>query len=587
MPFWIALLAALPVSFELPDSRGKLRALAEWRNRRIVIVAFLGRECPVARQYAQRLNEIARDFETRGISVVGIDANPGVRATDVAAFEKELGLRYPILLDAEQLLMKHLGAARQPEVFVLDQARVVRYRGRVDDQYSPGTHRPRAGRADLVIAIEELLAGKPVSLSRTEPAGCAIDRLGASRGRGDLQVATILNKHCVMCHRPGGIGPFSLATARDARRWSSSIREAVEERRMPPWHADPRYGHFANDPSLTGAERRAIRDWVAAGAPAGDSPPPPPVVSGWTMSTPDVIVSMPAPFSVPASGEIPYQTIEVDPGFRDDVWVQAAEIKPGYRAVVHHATVYLKAPGSNSLNAPGELESFCLCAYATGTLPMVLPEGMAKRVPAGWKLVFVIHYVAKGLGQIDQTSIGLKIIPRPQVRREVATNILLAEDIAIAPRQSDYVVTRSRVFERDVLLLALFPHMHLRGVSFEYEATYPNGRREILLSVPKWDMAWQHRYVLAEPLRLPAGTKLTATAHYDNSAANPNNPDPDVEVRTGPRTEDEMFNGYYDFCLADEAPPRSGTTPLGLLILMLCLVGAWLWLRYRRPNPGR
>jgi peroxiredoxin len=583
MPFWIALVAALPVSFELPDSRGKLSALAEWRDRRIVVVAFLGRECPVARQYAQRLNEIARDFEPRGVVIVGIDASPGVRAEDIERFEKELGLHYPILLDSNQVLMNRLGVTRQPELFVLDQTRTVRYRGRVDDQYSPGTHRPRTNRADLVIAVEELLAGKPVSVPQTEPAGCAIERLRESRGSDDLQVGTILNKHCVMCHRPGGVGPFSLATARDARRWARSIREAVEERRMPPWHADPRYGRFANDPSLSDNERRAIHDWVAAGAPAGESPPTPPAASGWTMRTPDVVVKMPTPFVLPASGEIPYQTIEVDPGFRNDIWVQEAEILPGNRAVVHHATVYLKAPGSNSLNAPGKLESFCLCAYATGTPPMLLPDGMAKRIPAGWRLVFVIHYVAKGLGQVDQTSIGLKLVSAAQVRREVATNILLAEDIAIAPRQADYVVTRTRVFERDVLLLALFPHMHLRGVSFEYQATYPDGRREILLSVPRWDMAWQHRYVLAEPLRLPAGTKLTATAHYDNSAANPNNPDPDVEVRTGPRTEDEMFNGYYDFCLADVAPPRSGETPRGLLILMLCLAGAWIWLRCRRP----
>jgi hypothetical protein len=175
----------------------------------------------------------------------------------------------------------------------------------------------------------------------------------------------------------------------------------------------------------------------------------------------------------------------------------------------------------------------------------------------------------------------LKVIPASTVKREVATNLLIADDIAIPPRCPTYTVTRSRTFERDVLLLALFPHMHLRGVSFRYEATYPDGRRETLLSVPKWDMAWQHRYVFAEPLRLPAGTTLTATAHYDNSAANPNNPDPDAEVHTGPRTDDEMFNGYYDFCLADEEPRPAPRREIWLIACPVCIAGVWLLARRR------
>jgi hypothetical protein len=295
------------------------------------------------------------------------------------------------------------------------------------------------------------------------------------------------------------------------------------------------------------------------------------------------MVSMPAPFTVPATGVIPYQEIVVDPGFKEDVWVQEAEIRPGNRAVVHHATVYLRPPGVDTLVAQGELNSFCLCAYAVGTPPMLLPDGMAKKLPAGWRLVFVMHYVPTGSEQSDQSRIGLKLLPANQVRKEVATNILLSEEMTIPPRCPNHVETRSRHFENDVLLLSLFPHMHLRGVSFKYEANYPDGRVETLLSVPRWDMNWQHRYVFAEPLRLPAGTVLTATGNYDNSDANPNNPDPDVEVHIGPQTTDEMFNGYYDYCLADQdlTEPlwrrwaRKPVTWIGAV----ALIGIWMLLR--------
>jgi len=309
------------------------------------------------------------------------------------------------------------------------------------------------------------------------------------------------------------------------------------------------------------------------------------------MRTPDTIVALPQPFQVPASGVVDYQIIEVDPGFAADVWVQEAEIRPGCRAVVHHATVFLRAPGAkDTATAQGELSSFCLCAYAMGTAPMQLPAGHAKKIPAGWRLVFVIHYVPNGAAQIDRTALGLRLLDPRHVQKEVATNLLIAGDFTIPPRAADHVITRSRTFDADVYLLALFPHMHLRGRSFQFEATYPDGRTEVLLLVPKWDMEWQHRYELQEPKFLPAGTVLTASAHYDNSAANPQNPGPDAAVKAGPRTEDEMFNGYYDFCLAEQ-PARSAWTrllsqpaPWGGMAILLSAV---LFVRRNRIQPAR
>ena len=546
--------ACLALSLAAPQD-----PLQKWDNAPILVVVFVGVDCPVSQLYAARLNEIARVYEAKGVAVVGVAPNPSDGADAIRAFAREGNLTYPILHDAEQALAARFAITRTPEVVVLDRARTIVYRGRVDDQYAPGNRRGQPTRHDLKIALDETLAGKPVSMPKTEPAGCPLERIerpAAATATYHRDVAPILNRRCVSCHQPGGIGPFPLLTARDAARRAGAIREAVADRRMPPWHADPKHGHFANDPSLTDAERQTIAEWAKAGAPAGDphdGPPPATLkVDGWSIREPQIVVSMPNPFSVPASGVLEYQFIEVDPGFKEDVWVQEAEIRPGNRKVVHHATVFLKPPGASGLVLQGDLASVCLCAYAMGTPPTLLPDGMAKKIPAGWRLLFVIHYVTTGTPQTDVTKIGLRVVNAKQVRKEVATNLFIADTFTIPPHQADYVLSESRTFDKDVLLLALFPHMHLRGVSFRYDVAYPDGRTETLLSVPRWDMEWQHRYVFAEPKRLPAGAVLTATARYDNSSANPNNPDPEATVTAGPRTEDEMFNGYYDFCLADQ-----------------------------------
>jgi hypothetical protein len=261
---------------------------------------------------------------------------------------------------------------------------------------------------------------------------------------------------------------------------------------------------------------------------------------------------MPQPFRVPAQGVLEYQFIEVDPGFREDRWVRAAEVRPGNRAVVHHCNVFLQPPGAPGPQEQGALRSYCLAALAPGTPPLELPDGMAKRIPAGWRIVFVMHYTTIGSEQTDQTRIGLKFADPKKVKKEVATKLMYDSGLCIPAHAADYAVAQTWQVQRDVLLMSFFPHMHLRGKSFCYEALYADGRQEVLLRVPRWDFNWQHRYVLAQPLRLPAGTRLRCTAVYDNSNANPANPDPSAAVRAGTQSWDEMFNGYFDVALADE-----------------------------------
>jgi peroxiredoxin len=603
------LLAAAPTeapvidSFVLPDSAGVIRRLDEWRDRRLIVVAFLSADCPLTKLYAPRLIDLEREFAPRGVAFVGIFPNGHDSASVLARFGREHRIDFPMLKDEGARVADRFGATRTPEVFVLDRARAVCYRGRIDDQYDTATHRAKPTRRDLAAALDELLADKPVSVPVTVSPGCFIARVAREPVGRDVtycrDVAPLLQKRCVVCHRAGQIGPFALTSYRSAAGRAETIREVLEAGRMPPWHADPRYGHFANDARMPDDEKQVIYDWIAAACPEGDPadlPPPRSFPDTWTIPGPDLVVSLPQPFPVPAQGTLEYQFIDVDPGFREDKWVRAAEVRPGNRRVVHHCSVYLRPPNSPEPVAQGPLGSYCLIPWTPGTGPMVLPEGMAKLVPAGWHFVFVMHYTPIGSEQTDQTSLALTFADAKSVRQEVATKIMMEQDLCIPPGAADHRVEQTWRIERPVLLLALFPHMHLRGKSFRYDLTYPDGSNEVLLDVPRYDFNWQHRYELTEAKRLPAHSLLRCTAVYDNSADNPANPDPTATVRAGPQSWDEMFNGYFDVALADEdrtaVLPKVGRVAAEVFspargALMVAVLGGWLALRRRFRNANQ
>jgi hypothetical protein len=528
-------------------------------------------DCPLAKLYAPRLIELARAYERQGVAFVAINPNRQDSVADLARYVRQHAIPFPVLKDLGNAIADRFGAQRSPEAFLLDQRRIVRYQGRIDDQYTVTGQRPKPARRDLAEALDELLAGRPVSVPRTEAAGCPISRVKRASTATSVtyckDVAPILQRRCLECHRRGQVAPFALTTYREASGWAGAIREVIAEGRMPPWSASPRHGRFANDPSLTAQEKETLFNWIDAGCPEGDArhlPPPRTFPTGWSIPTPDLVFSIPGPFTVPAEGVVEYQYFVVDPGFREDRWVQAAEIMPGNKAVVHHCNIFLQPPGvadPKALPEEGPGGSFCLTMTAPGTPPMVLPEGLAKRVPAGWRIVFVIHYTPIGSVQKDQTRLGLKFADPRSVKKEVATRLMFDLDLTIPPYAAHHEVSQTWEINRPVLLLSLFPHMHLRGKSFRYTAIHADGTEEVLLDVPRYDFNWQHRYVLAEPRPLPAGTRLRCTAVYDNSADNPANPDPSATVRAGTQTWDEMFNGYFDVVLVEQDLQREAAWP--------------------------
>lgn len=544
------------VGFRLQDHRGAWHTLDEARDRKVVVLVFLGIECPLAEAYAPRLAELARDFGKRGVAFFGVDANEQDGPVAIGRFAEKHGLPFPILKDVGNGLADRLGAERTPEVFVLDRSRAIVYQGRVDDQYAIGIHRPSSTRHDLVDALEAVLAGRPVATPRTDAVGCKIGRVTKSAQGGAVtyakDVARILQSHCVTCHRPGEIAPFSLTDYRQAAGWSSMIAEVVDEGRMPPWHASPEHGKFANDARLSADEKKAIRDWVAAGSPQGDPadlPPPPRFVEGWQIPRPDVVLEMPREVEIPAEGSMPYELVEIDPKLTRDVWVRASQVRPGNPAVVHHVVVYVLPPGVEKIDEAG---GDFLAAYAPGMPARVLPDGVAKRIPAGSKIVLQLHYTPRGTTQVDRSRIGLVFADPAAVHKELMSGMALNLRLQIPPGTRDYASRADFRFSQPSLLLSLLPHMHLRGKSMRFVAEYPDGRREVILDVPRYEFDWQNLYVLDHPKPMPEGTILHTEARFDNSAENPNNPDPRRAVTFGEQTWDEMHVGYLNFALADQ-----------------------------------
>lgn len=366
-------------------------------------------------------------------------------------------------------------------------------------------------------------------------------------------VAPILEARCVGCHRAGEVGPMALTTYAEVRPWAKAIRDQVVGRTMPPWFAEAGAGKFSNDRRLTGGEVAAVSEWVAAGAPAGDRVAG--VVrekkEGWSIGAPDAVFSMPAAVAVPASGELDYQYAIVPTEFAVDTWVTAAELRPGDRAVVHHAVVYVREPGSawlRGMRAPGAdavTKSDILFTYTPGNSADEWPEGTAKLIPAGSDLVFQMHYTARGRAASDRSRIGLRLA-HEKPRERVLTLQMGNDRLYLPPGRADYRVKVSGTLPNEARLLSLYPHMHLRGKEFEYALYGEDGEREVLLRVRNYDFYWQLNYKLAEARRLKAGTRLECAAVFDNSRNNRRNPDPEAFVRFGPQSTDEMMIGFFD-----------------------------------------
>ena len=535
-------------------------------SARCHVIAFLGVGCPVARQYAGRLEEIAATYADRGVRVIGVDANRQDSKTEFLGAAREMGVTFPLAMDPRQRIASALGATRTGGVVVIDSLGSVAYAGRVDDQFAPGVARPAASSRELVAAIDDLLAGRAVAVPRTEPVGCLItfDREAVAAADAaptfHRDIVPLLQTHCMECHRAGEIGPFDVSTLDEVAGWAEMMLETMEQKRMPPWHAAPGHGDFKNARRLPEEAVGLFRHWIEAGMPAGDAseaPASPPFVDGWRLPrAPDLVVPLgQRPYSVPASGTVDYQYFVADPHFAEETWISAAQCVPGTPSVVHHAIVFVR---------PESLADFrgmsFVTAYVPGQRATAFPPGHARRIPARSKFVFQMHYTPDGRAREDLTSVGVVTIPREEVTHEVVTLAAVEQDFEIPPHAADHEVRAElNGFARGSTLLAVSPHMHLRGKAFEVRARRGE-TREPLLIVPGYDFNWQHTYEFATPIPLDDIDALEIVARFDNSAANPTNPDPAETVMWGEQTWEEMALAFFEVAKPLVAPEEPAST---------------------------
>jgi hypothetical protein len=397
-------------------------------------------------------------------------------------------------------------------------------------------------------------------------------------------VAPILFKHCTDCHRPGEIAPMSLMTYQDARPWARAIRDEVGDGMMPPWHAEAPHGTFLNERRLTGAEKETLLAWAANGAPEGDPkdlPPPPTYADGWMIGTPDAVFEVSDPYTVPAEGIVQYEYLYIPTNFTEPKWITAIEVRPGARAVVHHALVFYRAqpdiqrtpvlrpnaaisrlppPTGRGLRPPRRDlgPQRLLATYAPGTNPQVAPEGTAFRLEPGGVLELQMHYTTAGEETVDRTRIGFVFAKNPEGLREVRATHFLNATLELPAGAADVAVDADLTFLQDTTVWGLFPHTHLRGTKWRYVLELPDGTKKTVLDVPRYDFNWQTYYMFREPLQVPAGSKLVSTAWYDNSKGNRWNPDPTVDVTWGDQTWEEM---QYTGLLFSPVQPPAATPP--------------------------
>ncbi len=542
----------VPNSHSLRDLRGNSRQLHDFGGHKAIVLVFVGTECPISKLYIPSVLELEKRYRDKKVQFLAVYPNEQEDFDQMAAHAYDMGVPFPVLKDEGQKLAALAGAARVPTVAVLDDKFKLCYRGRVDDRYGSSARRKEATRADLAQALDEVLAGKAVSVAETEVDGCLVSRSRKAPMKTDVtfakNVAPILQNHCQACHREGQGAPFGLMNYDDAVAHAEMIREVTTERRMPPWQADPRYGHFSNDRRLSQTELDTLTAWIDTGLKRGDDkdlPKPVAWPEGWAHGKPDMILTMPEEYDVPADGVVDYKNWIIETNFKEDKWVRMAEGKPGTPGVIHHIVVYIMHAGQRDARGPNGTFAI-LVGWAPGDLGLVCPPDTALRVPKGAKLRFEMHYTPNGKAVKDRSSVGITFADKPP-KYEMLISEFANMSFEIPPNEQNYKAEAAFRFRADARILSFAPHMHWRGKDYYYEAIYPDGRKETLLSVPRWDFNWQNVYRLQEPLKVPKGTLLHSVAHWDNSVNNQFNPDPKKKVVFGLQTWEEMMVGFVSY----------------------------------------
>jgi len=552
--------------FEFADLDGVTKKLHGDSKNELTVIAFTSTSCPISKKYLPTLVQIHRDVGSRGVRFILVNCVATDKPEEMKAAAGQFGSSIEYTSDRDSSFATHLGATSTTDVFLLDHSHTVVYHGAIDDQYGFGYSLDAPRHAYLRDALEASLGQRAILISATAAPGCLLEQKLVSKALSDVtyhnQISRLLQRHCVECHREGGVGPFKLDTYEDVVAHAPMIREVVDRGVMPPWFAAAdtslSTSPWINDRSLSASEKELLFAWLNNKTPAGDpkqSPAPRIFFDGWLIGKPDAVFEFAQPVKVKATGTMPYQNVLVETHLDQDHWVQAIEVRPGNPSVVHHVLVFVQ--GTDEEDGPrddaADERGGYWGIYVPGNSTLVYPDGYAKRIPKGAKLRFQMHYTPNGTATEDSTRIGLvyaKEEPKHEVRVAGVANLRFQ----FPPGANNHPVVGSiKNIPTDVEILAFLPHMHLRGKAARYELI-SDGQTRTMLDIPRYDFNWQLLYRYAQPVSVRAGSTLQFTAWYDNSSNNPANPDPNKEVRWGPQTFDEMHLGYVEYIVPGAKP---------------------------------
>lgn len=568
--------AAMPPGFDfsLLDQAGNFHQLSRYRESRAVVLISHGIGCPIVRQYTQAINALQKEYAEKGVTVLAINPFQQDSREEIQREVLDYPLNVPILLDRTQFVSWSFGMTRTAEVIVIDtQQWKIRYRGPIDARMDYGVHKSQAQNnaetPSLIKFLEQLLADnapeKPVEMPFK---GCAItyDEAFQKRYTYTDDTAQILQQRCTRCHVPGGVAPWAMTDYETVKNWSFMMKEVIKTHRMPPWPVDDAEHVLQNSLALSPKEERTLLLWLNNGSPRGQGDDHlkhlmetrKTTASDWPLGEPDLQFTTET-VSTPATGVLPYRDVVIDIGNKEDLYLRAVHLRTNNKRILHHAFAFLQPSMEFQREYQRKHKRYYLSSwnqgifatYAPGVEGEINPEGVVRFLPAGSKLKLQLHLVTTGKEESGDVSIGLYTTrPKPGDKHYQMDGIFDGW-FRIPPGNGNWPAHASMTFDKNATLYEVMPHMHLRGKTMRYTLQYPDGREQMLLSVPRFDFSWQFQYRFKKPIAIPAGATLRVDGSFDNSALNPFNPDPTKAVGFGEQTTDEMFFGYITYTTED------------------------------------
>lgn len=549
--------------FELIDHTGTAQRLYYHDDAPAIVLMIQGNGCPIVRNVMPSLHAVRDEYADKGVQFFLINSNLQDTRESIAAEVEEFGYSIPVLKDAYQLVGESLNVSRTAEVFVIDpKSKTVVYHGPVDDRVTYEIQKSKAENTYLADALDSVLAGQKVANAEVEAPGCIVNLPEKDLREQHAEIsyhdtiAPILEENCVGCHQEGGIGPWAMSSYQMIKGFSPMIREVIRTDRMPPWHADPEVGHFIRDRSLSASDIKNLVHWIEAGSPRGEGPDPLAAprepLKDWPLGTPDAIVTLPA-YTVPATGVVDYRYPVVDNPLTEGKWLKATTVKVGSRETVHHVlSGYMAEKPKNGRSGQSNWGS-SVGGYAVGAESNIARDNMGTYIPAGGAFGFQMHYTTYGKEATDETQIGLYFYDEDEKPDLMVRAINIADpSIEIPPNTAMHKEQAYIEFPHDAELLFAFPHAHYRGQASSLTLRYPDGKEELILSLPRYDFNWQRSYEFADPIKVPAGSKLISVNYYDNTERNPANPAPEQRVFWGDQSHEEMLFTAVSYRWIDE-----------------------------------